>query len=1351
MAKVFLSYSTEDRDVADRVHEWLVGQGHEVFFDRDLVYGVTVGEAWKTRLYDELSQVDAVVGLISRAYVASTWCTAEVSIADARGCLVIPMRIADITHPLIQDRQHTSADRTVALEQVGTRLRWLDLGTRGEWRDGDNPYPGLKSFTADRSRLFFGRSREVREVVALLRAEVGHDLTAVTGPSGCGKSSLVLAGVVPQLAADPDWLVLDTVEPGTDPVYALVVALAATARRSGLAWSPENVRRRLAGADVRELVDELRIASRARHVLLVVDQLEALFSPTVPADELAAFGELLAGLSGRARVLGTVRSEFLDDLAGLGVGRIGTYLLGPLAKDMLRAAIREPARIAGLPLEPELAGRLIADTGSTDALPLLAFALNLLAEGKRRGDTLTVAAYDALADRHGFAGLGGLHAVLASQASGALTVAARDLGEPAVLAGLVRLVSVDRSDRWTRRPVDVATLDPSLREAMAVFVSHRLLVADGAVVQFAHEALFTEWPPLAAAIKRQGTALRAARDVEQAAAEWSAARRSEGYLWDEERYSATVRLLSPSAGPDASGREFLRATDARVEGRRRRERFRRTRTLSILSALLAVAVVAGVVAAVQTGRAQDERDAATKGGLVDRAAGVRAADPQQALRLALAAHHIAPDRATETALTRNLTQDRYAATLRGHTSSVFSAAFSPDQRVLATGDGADHALRLWDVSDLSHPRSLGEPLTEHTEWVLAAAFSPNGYILATASQKELLLWNVEDLERPHLIVKVGAFEGEGRADKLGLAFSPDGTKLAATYGGLLSLWDVSDPNKIVQLGPVAQELLNTYSDVAFSPDGLQLAVVLQPDGGWNLPSELWLWDVTDVAVPRRIRAATAEDSFTAVFYVPGRNRMLATSTGDYLSSADPEVRLWDTSTPEAIVQVGDPLRGHDVGIRDITISPDGRTLASAGLDTTVALWDIGNPLAPRSIANPLTDHTNEVHVVAFGADGALVTGSADNRAILWWPSSHVQPVRLDGRSLDVDKEVLDVALSDDGHRLAVAAHSGRTWVWDLTDPTTPRGPGSVVAEQGRITSLAFRPDGRFLATGTEDSGKEVDEQVTLWSVEEVYTPRRAGPPLPGLRDDIANLRFSRSGRQLWATSVDVTLRTWDVDDPAAPVVIADSMQGRSDNQRAIAFRADGAAIASQDSKDRDLVVIRDITDPRDVVLLEQPIRHDEVRALTFVAEGEVLATGGDDVVLWDVSTAWQPRQLGSPLGVGSDVDSLATSEDGTILAIGKGDGSLSVWDITDRGRPHRIGDALERHDTSVQHVALSHDGRRLVSGDAAGHVALWDLSAYLDVRGRPTELACERAGRGFNREEWLRYVGTAFEYRDTCP
>src|SRR5262245_21496039 len=89
VARVFISHATADEDCAAVVCDWLRSVGHDPFLARDLGGGIPVGEDWKQRLYQELRSADAVVCIVSRAFVASNWCAAEVGIADSLGCLLI--------------------------------------------------------------------------------------------------------------------------------------------------------------------------------------------------------------------------------------------------------------------------------------------------------------------------------------------------------------------------------------------------------------------------------------------------------------------------------------------------------------------------------------------------------------------------------------------------------------------------------------------------------------------------------------------------------------------------------------------------------------------------------------------------------------------------------------------------------------------------------------------------------------------------------------------------------------------------------------------------------------------------------------------------------------------------------------------------------------------------------------------------------------------------------------------------------------------------------------------------------------------------------------------------------------
>jgi hypothetical protein len=108
VAHLFISYATPDRAIANEVSGWLRAAGHEPFLDHDRHNGIGVGEDWKQRLYDELRRVDAVIGVVTSSFLASTWCSAELATARALGCRLMPLYSqADVVHPLIERRKFT--------------------------------------------------------------------------------------------------------------------------------------------------------------------------------------------------------------------------------------------------------------------------------------------------------------------------------------------------------------------------------------------------------------------------------------------------------------------------------------------------------------------------------------------------------------------------------------------------------------------------------------------------------------------------------------------------------------------------------------------------------------------------------------------------------------------------------------------------------------------------------------------------------------------------------------------------------------------------------------------------------------------------------------------------------------------------------------------------------------------------------------------------------------------------------------------------------------------------------------------------------------------------------------------
>lgn len=108
MARVFVSHAGKDLELARKVHQWLIDDGHKVFLAHDLHDGITVGEDWKQRLDDELHhRADAVVCMVTSAYLASPWCAFEVSTARVLRKRLLPVQAErGVVHQLLESVQH---------------------------------------------------------------------------------------------------------------------------------------------------------------------------------------------------------------------------------------------------------------------------------------------------------------------------------------------------------------------------------------------------------------------------------------------------------------------------------------------------------------------------------------------------------------------------------------------------------------------------------------------------------------------------------------------------------------------------------------------------------------------------------------------------------------------------------------------------------------------------------------------------------------------------------------------------------------------------------------------------------------------------------------------------------------------------------------------------------------------------------------------------------------------------------------------------------------------------------------------------------------------------------------------
>ena len=469
------------------------------------------------------------------------------------------------------------------------------------------PYPGLQPFGPQDADEFFGREDDIGAVVQ--RVAPGK-VVVIAGPSGSGKSSLLLAGVLPQLAASQ---------------RSIRMVRSAQADLAALFADPDPV-------DV-----------------LAIDQAEEMFSKG--ADELDGIGRAAARfVQGGASLMLTLRSDFLDAAARLPeLGALisrGVYVLGPLGPAALREAIEKPAQRAGVQLEAGLVELLLRDAGSSaDVLPHLSHALVATWE-RREGRTLTVSGYEDS---------GGI--------TGAVTRSAEDFfheldasGREACRTIMLRLVDLTPDGAPLRRRISTAVLaeDPCRAEVLERLVTARLVTADGDTVAIAHEAVARAWPRLAGWLADDAESARVWRSVETAATAWEQEGRPDDDLLRGARLQTALEWRA-SRDPDLSRTEadFLdvaadraTATEREVTLRARRDRRQNQRlrwTLGGAVIALVAVVVAGGLAASQARRAAEASSDARIEALTATVLALRESDADVAALLAVEAYRRWPD------------------------------------------------------------------------------------------------------------------------------------------------------------------------------------------------------------------------------------------------------------------------------------------------------------------------------------------------------------------------------------------------------------------------------------------------------------------------------------------------------------------------------------------------------------------------------------------------------------------------------------------------------------------------------------------------------------------------------------
>lgn len=341
------------------------------------------------------------------------------------------------------------------------------------------------------------------------------------------------------------------------------------------------------------------------------------------------------------------------------------------------------------------------------------------------------------------------------------------------------------------------------------------------------------------------------------------------------------------------------------------------------------------------------------------------------------------------------------------------------------------------------------------------------------------------------------------------------------------------------------------------------------------------------------------------------------------------------------------------------------------------------------VERELTGHGAFVSGVSFSPDGSrIVTSSGDGATRLW----NVQSGSLLGVLQADHRPLYGVDFDAEGTRVATAGWTGSVNVWDIASRTLTL----VIRPEGGppVRKIDFRIPGAKLLT------THYDKTACFWDASD----GRLLSALAGSEGEILSGRVNGDSTKITTSGMDGKVRTWDaqtgrlIETKSGPVVGSQIIEPTM--RMAATMQADR-------------VVLWDITTDKELYSLD--VRPLDSGTAYFSKDGSCILVAGADrtIRLWDTSTGRMLTTLENTTG--GTFYCASCSDDGSRIAVGSEDGTVTLWRAIRKGSGAKEGRVLHGHDGFPSHAWFSPDGSKIVTSAYDGAVKVWDTQTLHNV------------------------------------